>query len=260
MTRTILVPLDFGEEADRALPVGRSLADATGARLEGVVVSGAASADDDAEELLWHARHAGVRLDAIHVTADDHVAAGILAEATARDATLCVATHVRGPAADLVFHSVANELLRRDGPIVLVGPEVRRARPHVASLLACVDDSPSSAGVAAAACAWAAALDVKVRVLQVVDAAEDRAAGRPAAAAWAALQADGIDAHWDLMEGDDAAEGILVAAAEMDAPLVVVGGGGPAHRAGPGHPPLGAVARAVVRHAPHPVLVVPAPG
>lgn len=259
MTSTILVPLDFSAEADRALPIARALADAAGHRLEVIVVSGCPpQADRDAGEVAWHARNVQVEVDAIHVDTGDDVPGGIMAEADVRDATLCVATHVRGPASDLVMHSVANELVRRDGPIVLVGPEVRRAHRRVGSILACVDGTASSTGVVPAVAAWATAMDVKARVVQVVVAAEDPSAGRPAASAWAELQATGVDAHWDLMEDDHPAERILLAAAEMDAPLVVIGGRGPHHRGGLGHAPLGEVARDVVRHSPHPVLVVPA--
>jgi nucleotide-binding universal stress UspA family protein len=258
MTSTILVPLDFSEEADRALPIARALADASGHRLEVIVVSGCPpQADSDAGEVAWHARNIRVGVDAIHVDTGEDVPGGILAEADLRNATLCVATHVRGPAADLVMHSVANELIRRDGPIVLVGPRLPPTRRRVANVLACVDGSPSSAGIVPAVAAWATAMDVKARVVEAVRAADAPSAGHSAAEACAALQGAGVDAHWDVVEADHPANGLLLAAAEMDAPLVAIGRR--RHRRGVGHPPLGAVARELVRHSPDPVLVVPEP-
>jgi hypothetical protein len=61
---TILVPLDLGREGDRALPIGRALADRTGGRLEVVVITDtddAAGMASDEREVRAHARRAEAR-------------------------------------------------------------------------------------------------------------------------------------------------------------------------------------------------------
>ena len=253
MPSTILVPLDFGAEADRALPVGRALADHLGGRLELVVVTDTASqAEADEREARAHARSAGVGVDEVHLRFDDDVAAGLLAQARESDATLCMASHASPRFVDAVAGSVSDQLIRRDlQPLVLVGPHCAPEAPVGADVLACVDGHVAGT-VPAVAAQWAPLLGAKVRFLTVADDDSTVDAARPAIDAARSL-AGGVDASWDIVAGPSPERAIIAAAETMRHGLVVVGSSpGRAHGSARGH-----VARAVVRRSPLPVLLAP---
>ncbi|HLM63077.1 MAG TPA: universal stress protein [Acidimicrobiales bacterium] len=258
---TILVPLDLGREADRALPVGRALADRTGGRLEVVVITDtaeAAAAASDQREVRAHARRAGVGVDAIRLrTGGEDVVAALADEAVGTGATLCIATHAWGHLADLVAHGIAGRLVLRDGPMVLVGPHARRDGEGPREVLACVDGRSGSPAVPSVARTWAEWLGTKVRVLQVEEGHDCAGGARPAAVAAGAIHAEGVPAGWDVVAARSAEAGILAAAAEMDDPLIVVGSrSAPPEGLVPGT--LHHVIRAVVAASADPVLVAPA--
>lgn len=247
MPTTILVPLDLGREADRALPVARALADRLGCRLDVVVVSDAtAEAAADEAEVRAHARAAGVEVDGVHLRYDDDVAAGVLAQAEASDATLCLASHAYPPVVATLAGSVGTALVRRDtGPLVLVGPDCELGTPGGVQLLACVDDHAGGA-VAAVAVEWAALLGAKLRALTVDEDGATPAGAHPS------VEAAGPISEWEVVTGRAPEEAILAAARRMGDGLVVMGTSSGRHG-----PALGRVGRAVVRNSPRPVLLVP---
>jgi nucleotide-binding universal stress UspA family protein len=122
----IVVPLDFGEPADRALPVARALGDQIGARLCAVVVTSPGIPEQsDRGEARWHARRSGCRLDEVVLRTDDDVVAGILAAASPPDTLLCLAASARPAAVSLVARSVSEQvMIRSDRPVLAVGPAV----------------------------------------------------------------------------------------------------------------------------------------
>lgn len=254
MTHTILVPLDYGPEADRALPVGRSLADAMGGRLDVVTVSDPYQLEQDRQEARWHARAAGVNIDGVHVRHDEDVAAAIVNQARAGDATLCLATHAYHPLLAALFSSVSADVASGDArPLVLVGPECEVGAPAGEKLLACLGGRHDAA-VPHVAAEWARVLGAKVEVL-TVDVGAAGPAQAMAAAAAGLLEKAGVDVTWDLVSGLSPVDAILAAAERMGGGLVVLG-----TPAGPSRVhALGRIVRTVVRHSRRPVLLAPGP-
>jgi nucleotide-binding universal stress UspA family protein len=259
MHPSVLVPLDFSFDADRALPVAESLATRIGATLDVVsLTSPGIDPVHDMAEARAHAGRIGVGVDAIHIRHDDDVVGGVLAMVAADDAVLCCATHARGQLGEWLFHSASAELVRRSAePLVLVGPETRLdPRPTFTDVLACVDGSSLTPRIASAAAAWSRLLEAKVRLLRVVHDQSDLASARSGTQRLASTFTRlGVDAVSEVILAGDPAQAILRAAGDLASPLLVLGAHD--HREVE-HPALGRVALAVVRDAPHPVLVVPA--
>ena len=258
MLQSVLVPLDFGRDADRALPVAESLAVRIGARLD--IVSLTSPGVDpvyDMTEARAHARAMGVDLAAIHIRHDPDVVAGVLAT-TADDALLCCATHARSRLGEWLFHSISAEIVRRSTrPLLLVGPRVESdPRPTFTEILACVDHSAPTPRVASTAAAWSRLLDAKVRLLDVVeDQADMPGAWQPTKRLATTLTTLGIDTIPEVVVADDPADAILRMAHHLSGPLLILGAHDHTEVA---HPALGRVSLAVVRDSPYPVLVVPA--
>ena len=258
----ILVPLDFSEQADRALPVAWTLAERLGARLGAVVVTGArVDPELDEREARQHARCAGCVLDDVVVRTDDDVVGEILA-ACSPTTLLCLATNARGPVVDLVARSVGEQVLcRSTRPVVAVGPAVPDGPwPGVDRLVCCVDgDDPAVVDPLLAATAdWALGLGCETHLVRVIPAggagidvldARERlddivrrlwARGRPATSA--------------LVTAADIDAGIVHCAARQDGTLLVMASHG---TSGLARLRLGSVTLDVVRRATAPVLVVP---
>lgn len=256
MRPSVLVPLDLGFDADRALPVAESLARRIGAGVEVVgVTSPGVPRQRVIAEVHAHARRLGVDVDAVHVLRDHDVAGEVLALVAASDAVLCCATHAWRGLGERLFHSVSAEIVRRTrAPVVLVGPRAE-PRPALTAVLAGIDEPAFASRVASTAAMWSRPLGTGVRLLRVV---QDRSVLVPA---WSAvrrvsgtLTCLGVDTVPEVVVADRPADAILATAGELGDPLVVVG----AHdRSEVEHPALGGVSLAVVRRSTHPVLVVP---
>jgi nucleotide-binding universal stress UspA family protein len=258
MRQSVLVPLDFGRDADRALPVAASLARRIGARLD--VVSLTSPGIDPVHhmaEARAHARVMAVDISKIHIRHDDDVVAGVLAVAAEDDAVLCCATHARGRLGEWLLQSVSADIVRRStSPVVLVGPAVEiEQRPAFTEIVACVHRSPLTARIASTAATWSRLLDVKVRLLDVVDRRADMpAAWEPTKRLASTLTHLGIETMPEVLVADDAAGAILHTAGHLGGPLLIVG----AHdHTDVDHPALGRVSLDVVRRSPYPVVVVP---
>jgi len=260
MFTSVLVPLDLDEDADRALPVAAALAGRLAVPLDVVIVGsrGVAPGLDD-EEARRHARAVGVDVDDVLVRFDADVAGGVLSQAAAHGALLCVATSSRGGIADLWSRSLSGQLVRRSpDAFVLVGPHVVvEPRPRFTEIVAGIDAAPASARVAAATLAWARRLDVKAHLVQVVgDDISFDPADTTVARIDVSLQAMDVSAAWQVVRDGNPAHGLLAAADQHDSPLVILGTHDHAWTHGP-RPALGRVAHDVVRRSHHPVLVVP---
>lgn len=182
---------------------------------------------------------------------------------------VCLATHGRDHTAALA-HSVSSAVVAAsEGPVLLVGPAVTTDAPTTHTLAACIDGSPDSDVVVAAAVAWAAALGLDVTLLTVAEPVPE-SVRRPGyyprlqgphgdadayieaiATAWRGDGAVTGRAIYDPVDVDGALTGALVA----DPPeLVVMGTRAPQ---GLRRLILGSTAAAVAHGSPAPVLVVP---
>ena len=263
--RRVVVPLDFGDRADRALPVAAALGQQLGARL-GVVVVTSPRLDPtkDRGEARWHAQRAGCELDDIVLKSDDDVVGGILASAASPDTLLCLATAARGGVVDLVARSVSERVMcLSQRPVLVVGPAVTIAdRGPVQHLLCCVDDEPVlTEHLLDVTAAWAAALDCVPHLVRVVPRhGDDGQAGALEAresldAVVRRLWARGVPATSGLVADDDVSGAIARCAARRRNCAVVLASHG---RAGLRRLAAGSVTLDVLRRSPAPALVVPA--
>ena len=262
MIDEVLVPLDFGPQADRALPVARALAAQLGAGLAAVVVTGARldpARDDD--EARRRARRRACPLDRVVLRTDPDVVDGVLAAARADTTLLCLATRAPGPLADLVSPSVGEQVLARAAhPVVAVGPGAAATPDGVDEIVACVaDDDPRLLDpLLDAAVAWSNATGAVPHLIRVVtpgDRPTALAAREALDAAARRLWARGVPATSALVVDETTTAGIVRTLGRRPGALAILASRG---HTGLRLVRLGRVTLDVVRRSPVPVLVVPA--
>jgi nucleotide-binding universal stress UspA family protein len=278
---TILVPLDGSPESNAALPLARTLANATHASVtllrvlnhEDLTTTGYASSNlrRIADELR------GSELNVASVVRHGRVADEILTEVRNEAATLVVMrTHARAGVERVFLGSVADQVLERcPVPVVLMRPGERRIT-GIHRLLVPVDGSPGGALALGTAVTLARATGASISLVQVtvpiamqtmaayefgslgyydpewdeqaLGSARDDVEGLVAR-----LREDGLAAHGEVPSAPNAAQGILEAADRHVADLIVM-----STRAltGPARTLLGSVANLVVRGAHCPVVLV----
>lgn len=290
LVTSILCPVDFSADADRALRHAVALAAATGAHLtvltvnDPVLVAATAAAGHGAtlrsqveaalEALLarmpQHAPPVVPALDVVTGAAGDE----ILAAATRTGADLIVmGTRGLGAAGRLVFGSTAERVVRSATMPVLVVPDYSPERMSVEQgvsrftvheVLAAIGFDPTDAVVARTAGAWARATGAALTLAHVCPTTPTPAwwsfgsapEGERLDTAMAQLRTLANDTEGATPSQLEVRQGAVDAtlaevAAERDAGLVVVSRGGGQHR-------LGATASRVIAAAQLPVLVVPA--
>ncbi|MEW6470878.1 MAG: universal stress protein [Actinomycetota bacterium] len=265
---SLLVALDGSGFAERAVvPAGR-LAVELGVPLH--LWSAAptlADAEDRQARMRCMADAGGASWEV--VVTDRPVEAMTAKEDAAGRPLVCLATHGRDRTAALAHSVSAAVVAAADGPVLLVGPEVPAKGPAGRHVAACVDGSPDSKLIVAAAAAWAAALGLDVTVVTVAEPVPE-SVRRPGhyprlhgpdgdadayieelAAAWRGDVAVTGRAVYDPVDVD----GALLDAFAADPPYLVVMGTRAPH--GLRRLILGSIAAAVAHAAPAPVLVVP---
>jgi len=168
--KTLVVPLDGSEWAERALPVADAVADRIGGRL--LLVSSQYYGPLDPAEYLEEIAARYMRNPVDIVTTKDTYAAQAIVEAAqaSDDRVVCMTTHGRGSVRWAALGSVAEEVIRRAGrPVLLVGRHCRadflRDAPN---FVAAADGSDQSEELAPAAREWADLLGLDLRVVVVV--------------------------------------------------------------------------------------------
>jgi nucleotide-binding universal stress UspA family protein len=263
----VVVPVDFGPRADRAFPVGQAVARAFGARLDAMVVTsrGVDPATDE-REARWHARSVGCQLDGVELRTDVHVVDSILAVAGEPRTLMCMATHARDAAADLVLHSVSEQVLRRSpAPVMVVGPRTVIAPPPRLDVLVCCIGADISLvrRLLPVVAQWSHHLGCDPTLLHVTAPDVHPTAGRPVDRATLddlahvthRLSVLGVNATSRTVSDDNAAAGILRFARGVPGGVIVMASHG---RTGLRRLALGSVTLDVLGRSPHPVLVVPA--
>jgi nucleotide-binding universal stress UspA family protein len=268
VTKTIVVPLDETELAERALPVAASLAAAAGAELELLVVDAAGPRSLEEETYLTSMREQlpvelQVRQVAVH--RDAPVAELVVTEAVGRpEPVIVMATHGRTAIGELVLGSVADAVIRRSPvPVVLVGPRCSPA-PIAGDgpILVALDGSPGDAGVIETAARFGVELGgpvvaVHVRVPVAVDGGVVLEGGDEVAVhAAEQLRALGVPAAELTVEALYPAEELVRTASHRGARAIVVGTHRPSRLE---RAVLGSTAMAVVRRSTCPAVVVGAP-
>jgi nucleotide-binding universal stress UspA family protein len=158
VARSIVVPLDGSEFAERALPVAVGLA----RRIAGgiLLVSAARGGPDPARPYLEKVAGTleGVPVEPVVIHDRDAVGAIRLLATEEEGRVVCMTSHGRGGLRWAVLGSVAEEVIRAaHGPVILVGRRCATEPPPVdGHLLVCVDGTERSAHVMADAWTYAA--------------------------------------------------------------------------------------------------------
>jgi nucleotide-binding universal stress UspA family protein len=255
--RELLVPLDGTTDAMPALRVAASIAGMTGLAVSAMVVC--SPNGDEASERAWlveRGEAVGIELRRSVVTPGLDVPGGVLAACEA-GSLVCLSSHGRSGIAELVLGSDSNEIVRRtNGPVLLVGPEVRPLE-RFAKIMVCLDGSLVAERALEIAADLAASLQMSLLLVRVVDQdallPSDLADDDELRQAVAHLTERGLTADWKLLFSTWPARALVVHANEAEVDLIVAGTHG---RAGLRAVTMGSVANGIVRHAHQPVLVV----
>jgi nucleotide-binding universal stress UspA family protein len=169
---SVLVPTDGSDLAEKAVTPARALARAAGVPMvflrwepdPGDAEEGTRSLDALAE------RYGGdVAVETVLSTADTGGAAeALVAEATARRALICMASHGRTRVGKAVLGSVAADVVSLSvDPVLLVGPDYDADRELVGQRLGvCLDGSPFAEEILPVANEWATRFGLKTWLLE----------------------------------------------------------------------------------------------
>lgn len=258
----LVVPLDGSAEAERAVALGKMLADASGAKLHLLHV-----------ESQWEKREAGVFLQAQEMAAK----IGALAEVRPSgpdelppgevihryleelgNATAVMATHGRGRLATALVGSVTAGVISSGHAVVALGPNVPAGTDPITRVLACVDASSFSETVVAEAAGWATALGAQLWLVEVVNPKEAPAAAVVQESSYVhrlakELQATGLAIEWEVLHDERPGRAIATYAATQPGTLVALATHG---RSGLRRAIVGSVAGDVLHAATVPVVVL----
>jgi nucleotide-binding universal stress UspA family protein len=266
MPKTIIVPLDGSEFAERALAPAAALAERTGAeiivmtsQIGGVVV-------EPKHYLADAATEAGISGADVIVISDRSFAGSLkVIVADAIDPLVCMSTHGHSGLVEAVLGSKAGEAIRElRAPLLLVGPKVDSdIATRMDRVVVCTDGTPRSRTIVPEVSNWIRQLRLRAWVVQVLDAKArqtlEAAGEEPAvevtahALAESLLNRDSAGVNWDVLHADDTVGAIVDYARRLPASLIAMATHG---RTGIARVALGSVVAAVVHDAPCPVLVV----
>lgn len=260
MLKTVVVPLDGSELAERALAVARPLA----ARLDAdIVVLGCAWKTDLTETRTYvdgFATTSGDVTITSEVIEDWPPPDAILRAAASRpDSLVCMTTHGRGRLRWALVGSVAEHVLREaPAPILMVGP---RGEPHwdepARRIVVAVDGSDVGPMSVRAACDWARLLDLELYLTYVAHPLDIATATAPDTVFDPLVEIArdaGVPVHVQALRSSYAAGTLVDVADAPPATLMVMAAHG---RKGVVRATLGSVTMGVLNVAPCPVLVVP---
>jgi hypothetical protein len=171
MLRTLVVPLDGSDFANRALPVANSIAHFGHVPMR---IIGVARADD---QLAWifdhvHAAAGSVTNDSaptVDIVIDPDPATVMLGVADEPGNMLCFASHDRSRFAAKVKHSVGSELMMRaTRPFLVVGEGAAR-NDRARDVVVAVDGRGDPGPLLAVAVPWAARLQCRLRIVTVYE-------------------------------------------------------------------------------------------
>jgi nucleotide-binding universal stress UspA family protein len=264
MAPTVVVPIDGSIEAERALPIARSLAQRAGGKVTifSVDEDGDRGGDFDAYLEVLARDEAGVPEEVARVV--DHSPARAIAEliSAGPDRIVCMSTHGRGSLRWAILGSVAERVVRTGRrPVFLVGRHCNAEWPGNAEhMVVAIDGSTVADPVIPAAVQWAKALHLDVHVTMVAHPLDVDAATSSDLTLNAVVEqfiALGVHAIPVFLRGSHIAGAIADYAESRSAALIALN----THaRAGAARFALGSVAIATVGMASCPVLVVPYPG
>jgi len=167
--KTLVVPLDGSEYAERALPVAEAVVERLGGDL--LLISAQYHGPLEPRAYLEEVAALRNRCPVDVVATDDTYAAQAILDVLpgGSDRAVCMTTHGRGRLRWAALGSVAEEVVRRsESPMLLVGRNCRTDFLDQSShLVACADWSVESKDLAPAAREWADLLGLDLRVIMV---------------------------------------------------------------------------------------------
>jgi nucleotide-binding universal stress UspA family protein len=255
MPKTIIVPLDGTEYAERALAPARMLARQSDADL--VLVMGRLGGVPEPERYLKAAAaRARIEYARTQVFEDALGATAIEALAdTEPEPLVCMATRASNGLGQALFGGTTERVIRQTNvPILLVGPSAKNAREwSFDEMIVCLDGSPAAADIIPTAAEYARDFGLTVWLVSAVDReAPTEFEAAPLQHAARRLKNIGVDVNWDTIHGDDPATAIVDFVATRSSPLLAMTTHG---RTGLARISAGSVTMAVVHRAPCPVLV-----
>lgn len=265
MVKTIIVPLDGSEFAERALGPAHALARQSDAAIV-LVMSRLGGVVEPERYLQATADRMGIGPVRIVVFAD-RLAASAIPELAERepDALICMTTHARSGAGVAFFGSIGEAIMRAShAPLVLVGPAVTDVDiSKFDDLIVCLDGSHHAQAIVPFATALARDLGLDPWLVGVTDPAgrvDSGTADGSDVIESTSLQHvanelvhSGVKVEWEALHGDNPARAIVEFAQARRAPLIAMTTHG---RTGLARVVAGSVTMAVVRRATCPVLVV----
>ncbi len=261
MPKTVLVPLDGSEFAQRSLPAAAALVRRAGAEALVLTARWGGVVTEPHHSLRDAAHAAGIERLETMIVEDQLAASAVVSTIEDRpDPAVCLATHARGAVGHAVLGGVAEEILRQtDAPVVLVGPSARSGPVELHELVLCVDGSEVGSTIAPVAAAWAQSMQLGVVVVGVADSAEARTPGSPSNVSLPDLecvarvmQASSVEAECRLLHSTHPAVAITEFAAGRTGAWLALATHG---WTGLARLTAGSVTMEVVRRAPVPVMV-----
>lgn len=258
MFESVIVPLDASPMSARAVPAGAAIAAAAGCPLVLLTVSAPAEVTDT----RWLHRLAdGLGIPDVQLlerVGADAAATILGVEAEHPGALLCMATSAHTGVTEIVFGSVAAEIVRHARrPLVVVGPNAGPVE-ELRTIQVCLDGSELAEAGARTGAVWASMLGAEVHLVRVAPPSEP---GDPHDAATDLQRVShglrdglGVRATWDVLHGSAPGAELVRYARSAPSSLVVItthGETGAVERL------LGSTAMRVVHDAPCPVLLVP---
>lgn len=258
----LVVPLDGSAESERAVNLGKQLADAAGAKLWLLHVETQFERRDPS--VFSHAQElasklgatAEVRPSGAEETPPGEVIGRFLDELG--NATAVMATHGRGRLATALLGSVTAGVIGAGHAVVAIGPNVPAATEPITKVMACVDASSFSENVVAEAAGWARALGAQLWMVEVVDpkVVPVGAGGQESSYVHRLakeLRDSGLDLEWEVLHDDRPGRAIATYAAAQPGTLVALATHG---RSGLRRAVVGSVAGDVLHSATVPVVVL----
>ncbi len=268
----IIVPVDWTERSLRALTPARVLAGQLGYEVQVLSIIPTDEPEDERRaELEQEVGQRGIPDAQISVFRDTSTMEGVrgadrrlleVIESTP-SALVCMSTHARRAAAEIVLGSVASDVLRNSGrPVILVGPRFSADwTGPLNSIVVCLDGSAMSEEMIGPAAQLATVADAELSLIQVLPPSAVHDVVRPDASKTAyveRLAAKVAEQHelspkWEVLRGDNPARAITEYATTLPGAMLAMTTHG---RSGLSRLILGSVARAVVHDAHCPVMAL----
>lgn len=258
--KTLVVPLDGSELAERAVHVAAPLVDRLGAE---VVLLSTTYGDPRARhDYLEHVATLADGRDFDKIVAADIEPADLIARALGElpEPMVCMTTHGRGRLRWAVAGSVAEQVIRSaTEPLLLVGPRGEETWSRSARrVVVCVDGSDAGRVATRHACEWAKALDLEVHLVFATHPLDVEGTEHPSQVFGPSeeiVREEGLEVHRAQLFRSSFVGGALADfAEEPPATLMVMAAH---HHSGLARAVLGSTTMSVLNVSSCPVLVIP---